>query len=535
MEARHRTRILGGAHAVALMALTLAGCRSETETTTPDSPSTSPAANLERETWDSVFLAGERVGYVHTSVFREPGSGGDILRIEQEEALTVRRDDIRLETRSSFTSQETPDGQLLEFRSVLSQGGAPMEATGRVVGNELQLQLSTMGRKTEASLAWKPEFGGPYSVANSLLTKPLVPGETRSLCYFDVATNRPATRTMTAVDFEDTQLLSETRRLLRVNAQTSLGGQTMNSTLWMDEGGDVYKEEVTEMQDFLVVRSTKDAALQEVGPLENDLTKLSAVPVSRAIPNPHETRRITYRVHLKSADPARVFAEGVTQQVTPEDEHTARVTVYSVRPNEGTGSPQAPPEGVTDGDREPNNLIQSDSPMVVRLAQEATGNSRADNNGRGPSPPVGDSPVLLGPPSDPVQVALALESFVSRRMTSQGISSAFATAGEVAQTLNGDCTEHAVLLAAMARAKGIPARVAIGLIYIRQQFLYHMWTEVYLNDRWIPLDGTLGQGGIGAAHLKITSSNLQGASPNAAFLPVTKVMGQLKIEVLEVE
>ncbi len=537
MEARHRTWILGGAQAFALMALTLAGCRSETKPPVPDSASASAAATLKRETWDSVFLAGEHVGYVHTLVSREPGPSGDVLRIEQEESLTIRRDSSRMETQSAFTSQETPDGQFLEFRSVLSQGDVPMETTGRVVDNELQLEVSTMGRKTKASLAWKPEFGGPYCVANSLLTKPLVPGESRSLCFFDIATNQPATRVMTAVDFEDTQLLTETRRLLRVDARTTLGGFTINSTLWTDEGGDIYKEQIPEMHDFLVVRSTKAEATKEVGRLKIDLNTLSAVPVSQPIPSPYKTRRIVYRVHLKSADPANVFANGLTQQVVAEDEHTARITVYSVRPVGGAGNPQAPSEVVTDGDREPNNLIQSDDPTVVKLAQEAAGDFRADarTNGRGPTTPAGDSPVLSGPPSDPVQVALALEKFVSRRMTSQGISSAFATAAEVAQTLEGDCTEHAVLLAAMARARGIPSRVAIGLVYIRQQFLYHMWTEVFLNGRWIPLDGTLGQGGIGAAYLKITSSNLQGASPNAAFLPVTKVMGQLKIEVLEVE
>ena len=42
-----------------------------------------------------------------------------------------------------------------------------------------------------------------------------------------------------------------------------------------------------------------------------------------------------------------------------------------------------------------------------------------------------------------------------------------ATAAEVARSREGDCTEHAVLLAALARARGIPARVAMGLVYVR--------------------------------------------------------------------
>ena len=111
------------------------------------------------------------------------------------------------------------------------------------------------------------------------------------------------------------------------------------------------------------------------------------------------------------------------------------------------------------------------------------------------------------------------------------------TAAEVAEFREGDCTEHAVLLAALARARGIPARVAIGLVYQAptQSFAYHMWNELWIGDRWLPLDATLGRGGIGAGHLKLTDSSLAGATAYSSFLPVGQVIGQLKIEVLEAE
>jgi len=67
-----------------------------------------------------------------------------------------------------------------------------------------------------------------------------------------------------------------------------------------------------------------------------------------------------------------------------------------------------------------------------------------------------------------------------------------------------------------------------------QAFLYHMWTEVYVGGRWVPLDATLARGGIGAAHLKVGHSNLEGASALSSLLPVARVMKKLKIEVVEV-
>jgi hypothetical protein len=79
--------------------------------------------------------------------------------------------------------------------------------------------------------------------------------------------------------------------------------------------------------------------------------------------------------------------------------------------------------------------------------------------------------------------------------------------------------------------------VAIGLVYVERSasFGFHMWTEVFLNGQWTALDGTLGQGGIAAAHLKLNDSSLDGATTYSAFLPVAQVVGQLKIDVIEAE
>jgi transglutaminase/protease-like cytokinesis protein 3 len=112
-----------------------------------------------------------------------------------------------------------------------------------------------------------------------------------------------------------------------------------------------------------------------------------------------------------------------------------------------------------------------------------------------------------------------------------------ATAAEVARSLEGDCTEHAMLLAALCRARQIPARVAIGLVYYPSAggFAYHMWTEVWIKDRWIPLDATLGLGGIGGAHLKFAHSSMQGTGAYADLLPVVQALRRLNLEIVSSE
>jgi transglutaminase/protease-like cytokinesis protein 3 len=106
----------------------------------------------------------------------------------------------------------------------------------------------------------------------------------------------------------------------------------------------------------------------------------------------------------------------------------------------------------------------------------------------------------------------------------------------VARTLSGDCTEHAVLTAAMCRSEGIPARVATGLVYAESLggFGFHMWNEVYVNRRWVAIDSAFDETDVDAVHLKLTDSSLDGVAQFETFLPVSRVMGKLKIEVVEI-
>src|SRR6185369_5095217 len=75
--------------------------------------------------------------------------------------------------------------------------------------------------------------------------------------------------------------------------------------------------------------------------------------------------------------------------------------------------------------------------------------------------------------------ALLIEKFVNRNMKVTA-DEALAPADHVARTLRGDCTEFAMLMAAMCRAEGIPSRTAIGVVYAETKagpvMAFHMWT-----------------------------------------------------------
>jgi transglutaminase-like putative cysteine protease len=92
----------------------------------------------------------------------------------------------------------------------------------------------------------------------------------------------------------------------------------------------------------------------------------------------------------------------------------------------------------------------------------------------------------------------------------------------------------------MCRAEGVPSRTALGLVYAEVNkepvLAYHMWTEVYIDGQWLAVDATLGRGGVGAGHVKITDHSWYDQRSLAPLLPVMRVMlAKPTVEVMQVE
>ena len=131
---------------------------------------------------------------------------------------------------------------------------------------------------------------------------------------------------------------------------------------------------------------------------------------------------------------------------------------------------------------------------------------------------------IVGRETDPVARVRLLTQWVHdslAKRTTIGIPDA----ATVLRTRSGDCNEHAALFTALARAEGIPTRIAAGLAYVDGKFYYHAWPEVYLTD-WVAVDPTFGQVPADAGHLRFT---LGGLSRQAELL---RLIGTLKIDVV---
>ncbi len=479
----------------------------------PQQEAPPPLGQEREESWMSCYIRGTKIGYSHTVIEPAVDAGAKRLRLTNEQNLTIKRFQTETVIETDLTSLETLDGQVLSFRTEMNAGGDPMATDGKYEDGKLVLHTTTQGKTETSEIPFGPEIGGFFSDQLSLRKQPMKPRETRRLKALQPIVNQVGEIRLEAIGYEATDLPTETKQLLRIDMAVDLGTAKLKSTLWADNEGIVWKlrDQQIGMEAFLTSRS--DALRKSEGG-DFDLGLATVVSIDRPIRDPHATKWIVYRAQLDDGDLQPLLSNGGSQQVKSLDDGSVEVTVWAVRPDSELppGMPKA--QGPRDADLAATAMVQCDDPAVTQMAD-----------------------AVATQETDPWALACALERHVKQSITLKNYSQAMATAAEVAKSREGDCTEHAMLLAALCRARKLPARVAIGLVYYpaAQGFAYHMWTEVWIEDRWIPMDATLGRGGIGAAHLKFSHSSLEGSAAFADMLPVIQAVGRLKLEIQSVE
>jgi transglutaminase-like putative cysteine protease len=124
-----------------------------------------------------------------------------------------------------------------------------------------------------------------------------------------------------------------------------------------------------------------------------------------------------------------------------------------------------------------------------------------------------------------VQVASRLNAWVYGALEKR-VTFSLPSARQVLDGRQGDCNEHTVLYVALARALGLPARTATGLVYVRGRFYYHAWPEVWLGQ-WVAVDPTFGQFPADAAHLRFVVGGL------ADQVQLVRLIGRVELEVVD--
>jgi transglutaminase-like putative cysteine protease len=179
--------------------------------------------------------------------------------------------------------------------------------------------------------------------------------------------------------------------------------------------------------------------------------------------------------------------------------------------------------------------VQGDVIRITREDKLPVGTTTADDldRWRGPSPFVESDDVgivsrakaIVGNATSSEEKVRRVLAWVTENVEREP-SLTIPSARDVLRTRRGDCNEHAVLVAALVRAAGVPARVVAGIAYANDGFYYHAWNEVWL-DRWVSVDAVFDQMPADATHVKL----IEGGPEKHAR--IAEVVGRLALVRLE--
>jgi transglutaminase-like putative cysteine protease len=468
--------------------------------------------------WDVAYLQGGRAGYVHTFTEEINKNGQKLLRTTMELRLTIKRFEETIQLGMDTGTLETPAGKVagVFMRQYLGKNKA-LDIVGTVMGK--QLHLVRDGQEMLKPAPWNDEVIGLYRQQSMFKDRQVKPGDKFSYPSFEPSINLVLTTNVEVKDFENLQLFvgGPRQKVLRVESRPErIEKVTLPSLItWLDEERQQVRADVDVpgLGVIQMVRTTKAKALNTSGPVaRTDIGLSQLVRLKQPIVRPYDTTMAVYRITLKDdEDPASAFAQDDRQQVKNLRGNTFELHVRASEGPVGKGEERLPGAEFLQS----SYFINSDDPQVRELARRA-----------------------IAAEKDPWHKALRVERWVHDHMTVKN-HEALATADHVARTLEGDCTEFAMLTAAMCRAAGVPSRTAVGLIYAdlkgNPSFAFHMWTEVWARGQWLPLDATLGRGHVAATHLKISAQSWHDTRTMTPLFPVVRVLGRVAIEVVGVE
>jgi transglutaminase-like putative cysteine protease len=139
---------------------------------------------------------------------------------------------------------------------------------------------------------------------------------------------------------------------------------------------------------------------------------------------------------------------------------------------------------------------------------------------------------IAGGETDPERIAAAVYAWVAGHFRFRLGAALFGTSPEVLRTLTGDCSEAAVLTAALLRARGVPARIALGFASVgRGVFIGHAWCEARLGGAWVGVDAALREFPAGVERLKLAELDGREDMRVAATNLMMRAIGNLDVQI----
>jgi hypothetical protein len=483
-----------------------------------------PRGKVVAEVWEVAHLGGYRVGFFHTTTREIETGAGKVLRTSLQMELTLKRSGAAQKLKFENGTDETPEGKVVGVSMRMDQGQHDLVQEGTVEDRGLHVRVNA--GQVDKYVPWNDGVIGLYRQERLCKEKKVKPGDEFSYDSYEPSLTSVVTVRGKVRDAEEVATLQGKKKFLRVDltsdpivvpkpgSDETFKLQLPKMILWLDKDlMPVQRQtDIPGLGTVILQRTTRAGATAPVEQIP-DILENTSIALNRALANPHATRSVVYRVTVKDDDdPTTVLAQDARQEVKNAKGNGFELRVKAVRVPAKVEKPDAPAK---DEFLKSCYYLDCDDARLKDLAERVAGGE-----------------------TDPLKKARRIERWVFENMQHDN-KSPFAPASQIATTMSGDCRQHALLTAALCRAAGVPSRTAVGLVYAQDKqgrpiMAYHMWTEVWVRGQWLAIDATLGQGSIGAAHIKIADHSWYDTHSLTPLLAVARVLDKLKIEVVSV-
>ena len=139
-----------------------------------------------QESWDAVFLKGNKIGYVHIFVEKVSEKDRELYRVRSRSGVfTFGRLNDTVTMKMMYGTIETPEGEVLRLDTRTLASDKEMRVHGDAIKGKMNLILDTGdGNSQEEVIPWGKDVRGPYAAEQSMARKPMEEGETA--CVQDV-------------------------------------------------------------------------------------------------------------------------------------------------------------------------------------------------------------------------------------------------------------------------------------------------------------------------------------------------------------
>ncbi len=481
--------------------------------TLSDSSSVEEMDGLLLEDFWEVAKAGDaRLGHVHTTIHQIERDGDSMIVEESVGMLTTTRFGEDQMLMLHVITEEMVDGTLLRLTETYTTDGEPPRVLTAVVdGAELLITVHNGDELVqEMRIDWTADLIAGMQFASRFDKHDWQPGEEVTTTEYSFTNGVFSAKYINLGEAEVALFDGSTRMLLQIEKQDTLADGSVETTRFLIESGigalltQIVDADMTVERVPQEVATDVDLVVHETGTVIR-----VALPTGMSASTLHAASSATYQLTLPGIEAAMVLSD-LRQTSVQLDADTIEVHVSSNMVSSSTCSEEDLAVCLASGP-----YIDLDDSLLQSLAEEG----------------------IQGAPL-PLDQALALETFVGE-MIVDDYSHLFDSASQVAVNKEGDCTEHSVLLVALLRLNGIPARSAAGLIIDGdlRVAMGHMWVEAYIDGCWMPLDAVRMGGNITPTYIKFANWDLLENDASAAeFLQAVSIwQSPLVIEVLGIE